>query len=293
MTYILNVKVDMEKTTEDIIKDIGKLVSNDKLHIICTTNPEFIIQAQKDEEFLNIINNCDISIPDGYGVVLAYNYMYRVSRSAIKYFKGIRYFLIGINVFFDAILNKNIKGECIRGVDLFFDICEYAEKNDKTVFLLGGRQKDFLGRNVTIDVDLASIAASKLKEKYENLRIIGATSKFSYKEKDDQDTLDHIKHCMQSTNVDHIDFLFVAYGHSNQEKWINRNAYKIPAKVSIGVGGTLDYVVYPGKRAPKIFIKYKLEWFYKLITQPWRVKRIINAFPIFPIKVYLSSLKGE
>ena len=38
------------------------------------------------------------------------------------------------------------------------------------------------------------------------------------------------------------------------------------------------------KRAPKIFCKLGLEWFYRLITQPTRIKRMMRL-PKFAIKV--------
>src|SRR3989344_1703488 len=293
MTNILKIKIDVEKNRDSVMIEIGKMLMDNKSHIICTTNPEFIVYAQSDREFMNIINNCDISVPDGYGVILAHNYIKRVDSMRTGSIRSIRYFLTGVGVIIDSFLSKKIEGECVRGVDLFYDICEYAEKNNKNVFLLGGWPKDIFGRKVNTDIDLASEAVLRLKLKYKNLNMIGATSKFSYKESDDQKTLDYIKSCMKNNNVNHIDFLFVAHGHPKQEKWINRNAQKIPARISMGVGGTFDYIAYPKKRAPNIFIKYKLEWLYRLIIQPWRFKRIINAFPIFPIKVYLSSLKGK
>ncbi len=65
---------------------------------------------------------------------------------------------------------------------------------------------------------------------------------------------------------------------------------KIPAKLSVGVGGTFDYISMVKHRAPDLMIDLNLEWLYKLITQPWRIKRIISAYPIFPLRVYLSSL---
>ena len=294
MTYILNVKIDINNSLGNIMGVIDKLLMDGKQHIICTTNPEFIVYAQNDNEFMSIINSSDISVPDGYGVILAYNYINRINNIHNnlneKRFKSVKFFLTGIGVFIDSILSRNIEGECVKGVDLFFNICSYAEKNEKNIFLLGGWPKDIFGRKVNTDIDIASVAALKLKEKYKNLKIIGATSKMGMA---DNEKIDYIKLCMNKNNVDHIDFLFVAYGHPKQEKWISKNAHKIPARISIGVGGTFDYIVYPKKRAPEIFIKYNLEWLYRLIIQPWRIRRILNAFPIFPVKVYLSSLKSK
>jgi exopolysaccharide biosynthesis WecB/TagA/CpsF family protein len=110
-------------------------------------------------------------------------------------------------------------------------------------------------------------------------------------ESDDLHTLGFMHQCMQEQHVDSIDFFFVAYGHPSQEKFIVRNMNQIPAKVSIGVGGTFDYISKIKSRSPEYLISMNLEWLYKLITQPWRFNRIIRAYPIFPLHVYLASLR--
>ena len=56
------------------------------------------------------------------------------------------------------------------------------------------------------------------------------------------------------------------------------------AKLAIGIGGSFDVMSGNLKRAPKIFCKLGLEWFYRLITQPSRFKRMLKL-PKFVIKV--------
>jgi len=87
-----------------------------------------------------------------------------------------------------------------------------------------------------------------------------------------------------------IDVMFVAYGHPNQEKWIARNLKKVPVKVAIGVGGTFDYIIGQKKRAPHFILNSSFEWLYKLVTQPWRMRRVIKAFPEFPLRVFFESI---
>jgi N-acetylglucosaminyldiphosphoundecaprenol N-acetyl-beta-D-mannosaminyltransferase len=45
-------------------------------------------------------------------------------------------------------------------------------------------------------------------------------------------------------------------------------------KVAIGVGGAFDFISGRIKRAPKFVQKIGLEWLWRLILQPWRIKRI-------------------
>ena len=77
--------------------------------------------------------------------------------------------------------------------------------------------------------------------------------------------------------------MIVAYGHGKQEKWIKSNLKKLDVKVAIGVGGALDYISGRKRRAPKFVQKANLEWLFRLLIEPWRVRRQL-ALPYF---VYL------
>lgn len=291
---ILGVRVDFGFGFEDILNIAeNNFLKDGKNHIICTTNPEFIMDAQHDPDFKKIINESDLSVPDGAGVIYAKNYLEKVSRMRGGFLFPVRAFLLGSYIGFSSLFSKeHIAEEKVTGVDLTYKICEFSSKKGFSVFLLGGRAKNSLGKYTDeVDSDMATMAGEEIKRIYSNVNIIGATSKFSYKEEDDQETVEYIKGCMREKGVDHIDFLFVAYGHVNQEKWIVRNNYKIPAKVSIGCGGTLDYIVGHCNLPPEIYVNKNLEWLYRVIKQPWRIKRIIKAFPLFPLKVFKDSIK--
>ncbi|HKZ35829.1 MAG TPA: WecB/TagA/CpsF family glycosyltransferase [Patescibacteria group bacterium] len=72
------------------------------------------------------------------------------------------------------------------------------------------------------------------------------------------------------------DLLFVALGHGKQEKWIAKNLPKLKVKVAMGVGGSLDYIAKPWLRAPLLIQTLGLEWLWRLILQPWRLKRQLS-----------------
>jgi len=352
---ILGVRVDFGLTMDEVLNLIEKLyLKDDRSRYICTTNPEFIMDAQEDGRFKNIINKSDLSVPDGIGVILAKKYLEKVKKAQdcafhkkaqdcafhkkargstfhrktqgstfhrktqgntfhkeiqgggifhrkvpTGIFRGgkrwffIKAFIIGISVGVSHIF-KNTKDERITGVDLTYKLCEIASKKGYTVFFLGGRPKNFFGKHKEIyQKEMAVLTAEKLQELYPGLNVIGATSKFSREQRDDKDTLNYIKLCMKEKGISHIDFLFVAYNHNWQEKWIVRNSYKIPAKVSVGLGGTFDYIMGHNKLPPNILVKMNLGWLYRLITQPWRMKRIFKAFPSFPLKVYKNSINSK
>ena len=70
--------------------------------------------------------------------------------------------------------------------------------------------------------------------------------------------------------------LFVALGHGKQEKWIAKNLPKLKVKIAMGVGGALDQVVHPWLVAPLRVQAQGLEWLWRLILQPWRIKRQLS-----------------
>ncbi len=83
---------------------------------------------------------------------------------------------------------------------------------------------------------------------------------------------------MTEPNVEKInkilpELLFVALGMGKQEKWIYKNLAKLNVKVAMGIGGALDQIAKPWLRAPLRVQALGLEWLWRLIMQPWRIKR--------------------
>ncbi|MBT8234699.1 MAG: WecB/TagA/CpsF family glycosyltransferase, partial [Bacteroidia bacterium] len=74
--------------------------------------------------------------------------------------------------------------------------------------------------------------------------------------------------------------IFVAMGSPKQEFLMDELIKQYPA-LYMGLGGSFD--VYSGnkKRAPKLFIKLGLEWFYRLLQEPSRWRRQLAYFVFF------------
>lgn len=143
--------------------------------------------------------------------------------------------------------------ERLAGVDVIAQFFKAASLQGLTlrIFLLGGRD------------GAAELAAKVLKKRYPRVEIAGTYEGEAGKEAD-KETTKAVKPC---------DILLVAYGHGKQEKWIARNLPRLPVKVAIGVGGTFDYLSGRVPRAPRFVRKAGLEWLFRLIKQPWRIKR--------------------
>jgi N-acetylglucosaminyldiphosphoundecaprenol N-acetyl-beta-D-mannosaminyltransferase len=91
--------------------------------------------------------------------------------------------------------------------------------------------------------------------------------------------------------------VLVALGVPRQEYFIDKWHTAFPKAITIGVGGSFDVWAGSVKRAPKLMQNLHLEWLYRLISQPWRAKRIGVNLPKFFIRVVndllFSSHKPE
>ena len=123
---------------------------------------------------------------------------------------------------------------------------------------------------------MAEDAAKKLSDMHPGLKIAGTRDGY-FKEEDEEEIVAQI-------NQSGADFLMVCLGAPKQEKWIYKHRDKLNVKLCIGAGGSLDVIAGNVKRAPKIFIKLNLEWFYRFCKQPSRIGRFV-ALPKFIITV--------
>lgn len=157
------------------------------------------------------------------------------------------------------VFGKKFNGRS-HGADLVAELSEFVAKKPITVGLLGGKE------------NVALLTAECLRKKFPDLNVA-----FSYQEWP-QDP----KAC---------DILYVAFGSPKQELWISENLSNIDAKVVIGVGGAFDFITGKVKRAPEWIRSLGLEWLFRLIIEPWRIKRQLRL-PVFVILVLKEKIFG-
>ena len=83
---------------------------------------------------------------------------------------------------------------------------------------------------------------------------------------------------------------FVCLGAPKQEQWIERNRDALKVRVAMGIGGSLDVFAGKVERAPEIFCKTGMEWFYRLCKEPWRIGRMMEL-PKFAATVIAKGKK--
>lgn len=88
------------------------------------------------------------------------------------------------------------------------------------------------------------------------------------------------------------DIVLVAKGVPTQELWIARNRGKLDAGACIGCGGTIDILAGAVKRAPEKYIRWNLEWLYRLMKQPRRIGRMLRI-PVFMALCLFKRLSGR
>lgn len=65
---VLGVRFD-NVTPEEALERGAQLMEQPGFHYVVTPNPEFILAAEKDDEFRTVLNGADLVIPDGIGVI--------------------------------------------------------------------------------------------------------------------------------------------------------------------------------------------------------------------------------
>lgn len=85
------------------------------------------------------------------------------------------------------------------------------------------------------------------------------------------------------------DLFIVALGVPRQDLLIAKYRHLFNNCICIGVGGALDVLAGKLKRAPKILIKLKLEWLYRIIQEPSRIFKFTRNITHF-IEIALSLL---
>ena len=178
----------------------------------------------------------------------------------------------GIGLIFASKIYNLGLSERVTGFDLMSKMLEYSNRRKLKIFLLGAKP------------GVAEKAKDNINDKFKNINIVGTHHGY-FDAKESLEVLDLV-------NEKKPDILFVALGASRQEKWINDNKKIINASVAMGVGGALDVWAGDVKRAPDLFIKLNLEWLYRLIKQPSRLKRILEI-PKFMIRVLLNKQSME
>ena len=153
--------------------------------------------------------------------------------------------------------------ERITGIDIAEYLLKLANENKYSIYLFGAKE------------EVINTLIAKIKKEYPNINILGYSNGYVK----DRDLV------MQDVIKKKPDICMVALGIPYQEKIIAKYFSKVKKGIFIGVGGSFDVLSGTKKRAPKIFIKLNLEWLYRIVTEPSRLKRFWNSNVKFMFKI--------
>lgn len=181
----------------------------------------------------------------------------------------------GIGLVYASRIKKKPLTERVTGVGLSMKILSIANEKKYSIFLVGGKP------------GVANMAAENIKKEYPDINVVGSHHGYfkgthtGYKGHEEEIQV------INEINESKPDIVFVGFGAPKQEKWIDENKDKLNCKVIIGNGGTVDILAGTVKEAPDIFQKLGLEWLYRLLKNPKRIKRQM-VLPLFVLIVLFS-----
>ena len=160
----------------------------------------------------------------------------------------------GVGVVYGAkILGTPLKGK-LPGIDFATELMRRMASRGGRVYLLGAKP------------GVAEMAGERMRQQFPGLIVCGTHDGYF---QDDAPIIEEI-------NALQPDLLLVCLGAPKQELWMHRNRPVLKVGLMAGLGGSLDVFAGTVKRAPAFFQKLGLEWFYRLIKEPWRFKRMMK-----------------
>lgn len=160
----------------------------------------------------------------------------------------------GVGVVYGAkILGTPLKGK-LPGIDFATELMRRMAKRGGRVYLLGAKP------------GIAETAGERMTAQFPGLIICGTHDGYF---QEDVPVIEEI-------NALKPDLLLVCLGAPKQELWMYRNRSCLKVGLMAGLGGSLDVFAGTAKRAPVYFQKLGMEWFYRLIKEPWRFKRMMK-----------------
>lgn len=218
---------------EEAINTAKSLIDGQKVSQVITINPEMFEYANKNSEFLNIVSEAEMVIPDGIGVKIALK-------------------INGVNV------------DRIPGIDFAKRLLKESAINNIPVAIVGAKE------------EIITKAVENLQKEINGLNIVYYHNGY----------FNNDEAIYNEINAKSPKLILVAMGSPRQEQFIYNAKKVLKPALMVGIGGSLDVWSGSVKRAPKVFQILGLEWLYRTISQPSRIKRIFPTLPLFIIKAF-------
>jgi len=177
----------------------------------------------------------------------------------------------GIGVIWASRLLNNALPQRVPGIELMQSLLAESAVHQWRIFLLGA------------EPGIADQAAQAIRESYPGVNIVGTYHGYFKQNPTEQ------QHVISMIKASRPDILFIALGVPKQEKWAAAHLGRLGVPVAMGVGGSFQIFAGTVQRAPLWMRRSGLEWLYRLIKQPWRIKRML-ILPRFVFWVFFEKI---
>ena len=227
---------------------------------------EFLPKAASDESVRAILNGASLCLADGVGILWAAHYL-SLGGGRLRAVAQLPLSLASM-AFHPSSIRRPLR-QAMRGVDLTWEMLRQATEAGLSVFILGGTEEE------------SHHAVDRIAERIPRLSIVG--SHHGYLSRGDKVAV------VGQINAAAPDILLVAIGFPKQEGWIAQNLPRLKVGVAVAEGGSLSFISGATPRAPGWMRRAGLEWLYRLLRQPWRLRRQL-ALPLFVWLVFRERL---
>ena len=226
-------------TRQATLETLFGFLASDRNHMVVTPNPEALMIARRNRDFLSILQNADLVLPDGIGIILAAKWRKIPIRNRVT------------------------------GCDITSDLLSATK--GRTCYILGSAP------------GIADAARDKLIR--DGINVVGShhgyfhsTCQDNYPTQDNSPSqpLSEENKILSEIRDLKPDILLIGMGMPRQEEWAAANLHTLPCRITLCIGGTIDILAGKVKRAPKVFRYLGIEWLYRLIIDPSRLRRMLD-----------------
>lgn len=258
MVEILGVRFD-NLTRAEAAERIAEMALNGPKGYVVKPYSEFMARAARDARFREVLNGAALCLPDGMGIVWAAHYLSLTGGRLRALFQ---FPLSHLSMVLRPLAVRGPVREPMHGVDLTWEMLTALERAGASVYLLGGTTDELVGTRREIERRLPGLPIAGARHGYfratgeENERVIA------------------------DINAAKPGALLVAIGSPRQETWIADNIGRLDVNVAVAEGGSFSFISGATRRAPRWMRRGGLEWLFRLMRQPHRVRRQL-ALPVF------------
>jgi N-acetylglucosaminyldiphosphoundecaprenol N-acetyl-beta-D-mannosaminyltransferase len=241
----------------------GKGAPGTCTRIAVSFNPELVMRAQSDPFVAEVLLNADLCYPDGVGAVWA------AARQGVRGRADASEPDRSESTLATEALSDRPRPALgtpgrVPGIDLAGRVLELAAEQGLSVFFLGA------GEGVAAEAARCQVA------RLPGLRVAGTHHGYFGGAAEDE--------IAEMVSESGTDILLAAMGAPRQEIFLYRQRERLGAGVALGVGGSFDVWAGRVRRAPGWVQSAKVEWFYRLLADPRRVRRQL-VLPRFAAEV--------